>query len=720
MKTASALAVLALVGIVIFAGCRGAVPTPEPTPPPTASVMPITEAPIQAEATAAPQPDPVPTSMPSPTSVPTSEPVPTLTPTPVPTPTATPTPTPPRPVPTATPVPPYYSAWNRLANARWLDESNPALASEMKSLPWVSDGIDSAESAVLQNLLYIATQIYSAASSITNLPWVQDGVEDLEAEAIDWMNNFSDVEVASLVVGLEWVQDGIEELEVKTIEELSYIAYYDARVASSVLALDWVQDGIEPLEHEAIDWMSNFSDVEVASSVVALGWVQDGVEELEVKTIQELSYIEYDNSEVAAAVIALGWVQDGIEDLEWEAIDWVNNFGDMEVASSVVALAWVQDGVEEREVNTIEELSYIDFYDTDEAARIVAMPFLETLDPPDVSAVKALSQLASFRESDFQRVLSHPTLINGITDYWAKIVATLNGVSKNNSDLVDTLLDPDQVTLEERTIDLPLAGETHLAIIRTAPGAERSMDLLEHAVRHSEEFMAVSFPTGYIGWLFGEAVTPTYAGTNFGTHIATLSKYDDADTDESEYTASHIAHEVAHYYWSGNSNWVDEGASDFMASTSENARSGGPIEVTNDPCAYARTISELEDLDVSVKDGADSAFICNYALGERLFVDLYRNLGEDNFREGLRDLYLLSQVEDEDGLQDDTEVGIEHLKAAFKHGEDADNALLDVVVGRWYDWTDTYDTSAQDTTPVNPRFRTVSGRIDVAYLAAAL
>ena len=134
------------------------------------------------------------------------------------------------------------------------------------------------------------------------------------------------------------------------------------------------------------------------------------------------------------------WVgcRTAIEDIEWQSINWVNNFGDGAVASSVVALAWVQDGVEEREVNTIEELSYIDYYDTEEASRIVAMPFLETLDPPDVSAVKALSQLASFRENDFQRVLSHPTLSNGITDDWAKIVATLYGVSDTNPILIDT------------------------------------------------------------------------------------------------------------------------------------------------------------------------------------------------------------------------------------------------------------------------------------------
>ena len=179
-----------------------------------------------------------------------------------------------------------------------------------------------------------------------------------------------------------------------------------------------------------------------------------------------------------------------------------------------------------------------------------------------------------------------------------------------------------------------------------------------------------------------------------------------------------IAHEVAHYYWSGNSNWVDEGASDFMASTSENARTGGPIEVTNDPCGYVRTIVELENLGVTSEAGADSAFTCNYALGERLFIDLYRSLDEDSFREGLRDLYLLSQVEDEDEMQDDTEVGIEHVKTAFKGSEDTEFPAVDVIAARWYDGTHPYAPSDQETGLPNPILRTINGRIHTAYLSA--
>ena len=494
---------------------------------------------------------------------------------------------------------------------------------------WIHDGLDESETAVVEDLYWLADEDQAIALRILDRAWVTDGIEDLEAGAIHWLKNFRDAEVTSSVVDLAWVRDGIEEVEVKAIQQLSYIVHDDAELASSVIGLGWVQDGIEDIEWQAIDWVNNFDGGDVATSVVALAWMQDGVDDLEVNAIKELSYIDHDDSGVASSVVGLDWVRDRIEVLELEAIDWLNNYSNPVVTSSVVDLAWVRDGIEEVEVKAIEELSYIDYYDVEvassvvkldwmqeavdekefraieeirlitrndagEALRIVAMPFLETLEPPDISALDSLSALATFRHDDFQRVLSHPTLSDGITDDWAKIVATLNGVSKTNPQLIDTLLDPNQVTIEERTIDLPLAGETNLAIIRTGPGAERSMDLLEHAVRHSEEFMAVSFPTE-LRWLaFRRRSHSVFRWNNFGTHIATLSKYDADDTDESEYTASHIAHEVAHYYWSGNRNWVDEGASDFMASTSENARTGQPVEVTNDPCGYARTIAELE------------------------------------------------------------------------------------------------------------------------------
>ena len=134
--------------------------------------------------------------------------------------------------------------------------------------------------------------------------------------------------------------------------------------------------------------------------------------------------------------------------------------------------------------------------------------------------------------------MSHPTLREGISDDWAKIVALLSGVSRTNSLLINALLDPDRVTLEGRTIILPQAGPVDLAIIRTGPGVGRSMDLLEAAVRHAEAFVAEPFPIGYVALLFENVVVGSFAGTNFGTHMAVRPEYDvddsshEADSDD--------------------------------------------------------------------------------------------------------------------------------------------------------------------------------------------
>ena len=541
----------------------------------------------------------------------------------------------------------------------------------------MQDGIDGTEAEAIQALLYIAVTSRSLVASLVSLDWVRDGMSGDEAEAIDWINNMPGAEVMSAVVALGWIQDGIDDdLEVKTIEELSYIANDDTGLGLSVVALDWVRDGIEDIEAEAIDWIGNIAGAEVVSAVVALGWVQDGIDGPEVKMIEELSYIAYENTGLGLSVVSLDWVRDGINGLEAKAI---------------------------------EELSRVAYEDGDAASRIVAMPFVETIEPADVSAMDSLGRLAAFEPRTFENVMSHAVMRDGMSDDLAPIVATLHGVAETNPGLIAVLLHPAKVIVERRTITLPLAGDVVLAIIRTGPGAARSMDLLEHAVRGVERLMGLPLPTNYVGLLYENAVSGPVAGTNFGTHVAILPEYDVDDASrEAEFTGSHIAHEVAHYYWSGNADWVDEGAADLMASIVDGARTDRPVEVTNRPCAHASTIAELEGLGSSKND---VEFGCNYSLGERLFVDLYRTQGNERFLQGFRALYLASEVEDDD---DDpvTSVGVDHLRQAFRSDGGAERA----VIARWYDGTEPYDRSNFDYGPVDPGLPSINGRIDQAYI----
>ena len=172
------------------------------------------------------------------------------------------------------------------------------------------------------------------------------------------------------------------------------------------------------------------------------------------------------------------------------------------------------------------------------------------------------------------------------------------------------------------------------------------------------------------------------------------------------------AHEVAHYYWSGNEDWVDEGAADFIASVVQRARTGQPIGVTNLPCGYAGSIAELESLGIS-RGGIE--FRCNYSLGERIFVDLYLALDDERFRQGLRALYLASEIEDDADDRRGTSVGIDHIGEAFRLDDEAEST----VIARWYNGTEPYDLSRLDSGPVDPGLIGINGRIDEAYIVTS-
>lgn len=418
-------------------------------------------------------------------------------------------------------------------------------------------------------------------------------------------------------------------------------------------------------------------DARLASSIKQLAWARDGVDEIESAVIQDLLYTAVEDLTVASRLASLGWLTDGVDATEAEAID---------------------------------HLASIAHYDAEAAARIAGMPFAATVEPPDVTALRSLRNMAALHPGSFEQVLSHPTLRAGISDSWSSVVATLNGVAGEDPGLIDKLLDPGTVSLEQRTLRLPLAGEVVVDIIRTGPGAARSMDLLEDSLRCVEEFMAVPLPTGHVGLLFENAVRGSSAGTNFGTHIAVLPEFDTDDGSHEAAQAPHlITHEVAHYYWAGNADWVDEGASDFMASISV-GEAGQSVGATNSPCVHARTIAELESLGAQL---GTPQFRCNYSLGERLFIDLYRALGDGRFRPGFRSLYLKSQAGDgSNDVQDRTALSIEHVREAFHSA--ADTAAM--VIARWYDGSEPYDLSRLDSGPVDPRLPAINGRINAAHI----
>lgn len=447
----------------------------------------------------------------------------------------------------------------------------------------------------------------------------------------------------------------------------------------------------------------------LAASIKRLEWARDGFDKVESAVTQDLLYTAVSDLGLASRIVSLGWLTDGIDPTEAEAVSDLRLLAQnaADAAEQVLALRWVTDGIDSAEAEALDSLAWISRHDAAAAARIADMPFVATIEPPDVTALRSLLTLAVFWPESFERVLAHPTLSAGLSDDMSPVVGTLHG----GPDLIDRLLDPDTVSIERRILRLPLAGEVVADIIRTGPGAARSMDLLARSLRCAEEIMAVPLPTSHVALLFEDASTGSFAGLNFGTHIAARAGLDtDADRQGAEVAADVIAHEVAHYYWRDNSAWINEGAARLMEAISRRARTGQPVGATDRPCAHARAIAELESLG---EQQAVLAFACNYSLGERLFVDLYRTLGDGPFHAGFRSLYLRSRVAAGPARgQETTLLSVDHLRGAFLASGDA----AATVIARWYDGTEPYDLSGLDSGPADPRLPGIDGRIDEAAI----
>ena len=345
---------------------------------------------------------------------------------------------------------------------------------------------------------------------------------------------------------------------------------------------------------------------------------------------------------------------------------------------SIAGKPWLDDSLTEDAARSVKSLYYITDEDATLARRIVNMPFLETLEPTDTAALEALSWLAYTEILALREVLAHPTLQDGITDDWAPVVALMDSVNEAAPAFLRPLLDPQQATVERRSITLPHTGTTDLAIIRTSPGVPRSMDLLEHSVSGIEQFMGVALPTNYVGLLFGTAVLGYSHGTHYGNYLVMLPEYDTDDgSDSANYAGRLMAHEVAHSYWRDNPNWLDEGLAELLAGISENRRTKVPVTVDYTYCPAGDNIALLERLDAA---GVIYDYRCNYALGGQFFLELYNSLGDDAFSEGIRNLYLSSVVEDYTDEFDGSPVGIRQIQDAFR----SHAATVAPIIDKWY------------------------------------
>ncbi len=577
--------------------------------------------------------------------------------------------------------------------------SDPDGVRELLSDPALSGGGEVGTAADLA-LLYLKSQGPEVSAAIDALPWIQDGIEpirDSEAPSIhpsksslehQAILNLSDIYVVSGEAALSllkkpWARDGFDIREFTALGRLRDIVL-SMEEAARVIGMPFLEtfEASDLAVLEILETLAR-SDPSGLDTLLSDPALSSGITDGQIADVA-LAHLRLENDSAAGTIESLPWVMDGTGSDEQRQVLALKSLAmeSSEVFRSLVGRPWVRDGLGPDEVTVVGSLtamsgkSYGDRRDEAAALRIIDMPFLEVIDGIDATAMASL--LVLFQETDegyLERVLSHPTLRGGITDDHTVVVASLELVVRHRPELLDTLLDPGQVQIEKRVIDLPHTGLTTLAVVYVSPGDYDTMDVLERAARAQEAFMGAPFPRNYVGLLVAEVTQAGGGGGGSGMISVAPSNV------ESGYV---IAHELAHTYWYFFPQWIAEGAADFMTTVSADE-----IFSSNE-CSLADSLSDLDRLHVErAEQGLSNDAIywsgCPYALGRGLFIDLHESLGDEAFRQGFLRLYLAMRDEAHDDKCSGPERGVCYVRAAFvTEAQPESAALAGPLIARHY------------------------------------
>ena len=374
---------------------------------------------------------------------------------------------------------------------------------------------------------------------------------------------------------------------------------------------------------------------------------------------------------LAQRVANFPWIADGLSETERRTVDELLYLAanDLDTMRSVIELPWVRDSGGVLVRGAVRQLSNI-AYDNPSASRSIAnQPFLRTLESGDVLALRAASTLLA--KGVLDNLTDHPAFQDGITDAETVRVAAA-GTLYRAPDEIERVLNPDEYHVETLVTPTPFTPNLRISIFRSGtqsrPGTAKA---IRDAVAFTEDVMQKPLPSNHvIVVLNDDAVRPGAAGTNYGFAVSYSPDYEKpVGTWEQRELQAGMVHEVAHYFWSGNEGWMDEG----LANTFEvmygmdQGLSRGQLRTHRKDCE-AHDLAMLSEWD---PDASSSRYLCNYYLGQGLFQELRESLGDEGFGKRLRKLYQLSLTEQESdwipGIADVRQVFSEQAAIIDRH-----------------------------------------------------
>lgn len=348
---------------------------------------------------------------------------------------------------------------------------------------------------------------------------------------------------------------------------------------------------------------------------------------------------------------------------------------DPELAERIAGLGWA-DQINSDESSVITQLHEILTQNQVLANQLASMPFFsDSIEQHDSEALFWLRRLGVNYESDLDLVRNQKWFSDGLTDTEAIFIpilvrhADLRTLKIFGEDDFRTLATGEFVGKSRSdTIDTPLSGTVRLVSFNLpAFFAEEFLSLVGDAVRTQEEIIGEPFPVEEIPILFtpppeSKTSNSTIVGFFVGTHIVVEPSLAVKDARRI------VTHELAHYYLGGSATrglplWFGEGGPNFAASflmaetgvQSIKDRRQDLGGFANSDVAYCdrslgvpniKKILEFIERDGYYAHHDSETYICNYILGEYLFLNLYEVMGQVSFTAALNEIYNASESED--------------------------------------------------------------------------
>ena len=331
------------------------------------------------------------------------------------------------------------------------------------------------------------------------------------------------------------------------------------------------------------------------------------------------------------------------------------------ITDEIAGLPWAGGQPTPSEKLTLEWLGELQEHNPSLVSALVRMPFLQDHSPGDLQAIQTLTLISRGISQippapDYAaEIVNAESFVDddGVDDTEAKIIAVM-GIPYLNEDTRLIELLTEHGTVEEQTTNLPstthasdifntlLGNSIDISIVRVWTSRQGSdlMQTATTAIADAETLMGAGLPTDFVGILVADL--PGAAGANNSITIQVDAGFDGTYYSD-RYRQRVIGHEIGHYWWSSNArheHWLSEGAAEYIGAYTVRSQFGdNDVRTDMYPCPYYRTIEHLRADSPAYGWERSYGSLCNYSLGERLFINLDRVMTTAAFNAAFRDLY---------------------------------------------------------------------------------